>query len=270
MEASAEIYSVDRCSHCGKAGVELKRCMRCKEASYCGAACQKVDWTRHKKTCAPPLPRSELIEKLWEAHSERDWRGILKWQGRMEELIAGRTDASCAYILEIFSIAHKRALNSTGSKEQHARSCVGLQQRRIPILLKLQRFRDQGEAMCDIAFMFDLLKKEREAASYFQQARDVGAAHGFFSLESKVCLGLGRSAATEGRHEEGVALMHNALAAARLNELDDPAYEIHALTSLIDMLFKAGAIDEVEPGPNPEPRTTPYTLKPPQNLHPKP
>ena len=251
-----ESCSADRCSHCSKAGVELKRCMRCKEASYCGAACQKADWTRHKKTCAPPVPLSDLIEKLWEAHSGRDWRGILKWQGRMEELMAGRTDTGCAYILEIFSIAHKRGWNSTGSKD-HARSCVGLQERRIPLLLKLQRFRDQGEAMCDIAFNLYSLKREREAASYFQQARDVGAAHGFFSLESKVCLGLGRSAAIEGRLEEGVALMQNALAAAQLNELDDPTYEIHALTSLIDALFKAGAINEVEPGLNPVPRTTP-------------
>jgi hypothetical protein len=264
MEASAESCSADRCSHCGKAGVELKRCMRCKEASYCGAACQKADWTRHKKSCA----QRDLVEKLWEAHSERDWRGILKWQGRMEELMTGRTDASCAYVLEIFSIAHKRGWNSTGSKD-HARSCVGLQKRRIPLLQKLQRFRDQGEAMCDIAFNLADLKEERESASFFQQARDVGAAHGFFSLESKVCLGLGRSATSEGRHEEGVALMQNALVAAQLNELDDPTYEIHALTSLIDALFQADAIDEVEPGLNPEPRTTPYTLNPPQTLNPK-
>lgn len=30
---------------------ELKRCMRCKTAVYCGKACQQHDWRRHKKKC---------------------------------------------------------------------------------------------------------------------------------------------------------------------------------------------------------------------------
>ena len=109
---------------------------------------------------------------------------------------------------------------------------------------------------------------------YFQRARDVGAAHGFFSVESKACSGLGTghpqtpnpkfqtltpkpqtpnpkpqtlnlqpptpnpnpqtlnsptAAMRDGRHEEGVALMRNALAAARLNETDDPKFEVDAL-----------------------------------------
>jgi hypothetical protein len=45
--------SAGSCAHCGKQGVALKRCARCKEVSYCGAACQKAGWKGHKKTCAP-------------------------------------------------------------------------------------------------------------------------------------------------------------------------------------------------------------------------
>ena len=51
----------------------------------------------------------------------------------------------------------------------------------------------------------------------------------------------------EGRHEEGLALLRNALVAAELNELDDPSYEMNALDALIDVLLKTHAIDEVEP-----------------------
>ena len=34
------------------AGAELQRCSGCKEAHYCGAACQRADWgSRHKDEC---------------------------------------------------------------------------------------------------------------------------------------------------------------------------------------------------------------------------
>ena len=42
-------------------------------------------------------------------------------------------------------------------------------------------------------------------------------------------------------------LLRNALVAAELNELDDQQYELDALYALIQALFKARAIDEVEP-----------------------
>ena len=51
----------------------------------------------------------------------------------------------------------------------------------------------------------------------------------------------------EGRREEGLALLRNALVAAELNELDDPRYELDALNSLICVLIKTNSIDEVEP-----------------------
>ena len=47
---------------------------------------------------------------------------------------------------------------------------------------------------------------------YFQRARDVGAAHGFFSVECRSCLGLGQIAVNDGRAEEGLDLLRNALA----------------------------------------------------------
>jgi hypothetical protein len=104
----------------------------------------------------------------------------------MEELVAGRSDAFCEHILSAFSAAHGMGMDSTGNRD-HGLACVGLDERRIPLLGKLQRFRDQGEAMCRTADMLFELDREKEAATYYQRARDVGAAHGFFSLESKAC-----------------------------------------------------------------------------------
>ena len=164
----------------------------------------------------------------------------------MEELVAHQSDDVCSEILTVFSGAHYLGFIATGSKD-HARSCVGLMDRRIPLLGKLQRFRDQGEAMCSLSSILFSLGRNSESAAWCQRARDVGTAHGLFSLESTACVGLGGSAMEEGRPEEGLELLRNGLVAAELNELDDPKYELNALKSLIVALFSTNLIDEVDP-----------------------
>ena len=164
----------------------------------------------------------------------------------MEELVAHRSDDHCLGTLKVFSEAHQSGLYATGN-DDNARSSAVLEERRIPLLGKMQRFRDQGVTMCDIATMLRSIDRKSEAATWFQLARDVGAAHGFFSLESLACSGLGIAAMEEGRHEEGMVLLRNALVAAELNELDDPQYELDALDELISALFTTKSIDEVEP-----------------------
>ena len=244
--APAMAESVDSCSHCGKQGAGLKRCSRCKQVSYCGAACQNADWKGHKKSCALPVPLADVADSLHVAHVAGDWRGVLKWEGRMEELMANQPDETCEWVLRVFARAHTMGLNSTRS-DNHGRSFVGLEERRIPLLGSLQRFRDQGECMYHMANTLKVLSFDSKASTWFQRARDVGAAHGFFSVESKACRGLGLLAMMDGRREEGVQLLRNALVAAELNELDDPEYELGALDSLIEALFNTHAIDEVEP-----------------------
>jgi hypothetical protein len=238
--------SAESCAHCSKQGAGFKRCSVCKQASYCGAECQNADWKRHKKACAPPVPLQDVAAKINAAQAARDWRGVLKWEGRMEELVARQSDDFCSSMLKAFSTAHQMGYQATGSKD-HARSCVGLQERRIPLLGKLQRFRDQGMTMCSLSDFFRILERTSEAATWYQRARDVGAAHGLFSLESSACMGLGEQTMGEGRDEEGLALLRNALVAAELNELDDPKFELDALQSLIFALFSTNLIDEVEP-----------------------
>ena len=238
--------SAECCAHCGEQGAGFKRCSRCKQASYCGAECQNADWKRHKRKCAPSVPLQDVVMKLDAAQAAEDWRGVLQWEGRMEELMAHRPEDFCSEILSVFSNAHRMRFLATGSKD-HSRSYVGLMERRIPLLGELQRFKDQGKAMCHLSNILHSLERKSEAATWSQRARDVGAAHGFFSLESKACVGLGEAAMKEGRHEEGVALLRNALVAAELNELDDPQYELDALKSLVYALFATNSIDEVEP-----------------------
>ena len=217
-----------------------------------------------------PVPPEVVLRNVSAAHLAGDWHGVLKWEGRMEELMVHRFEyrsddteharkinepALEVYILGAFSKAHISGWSTTLSQD-HVCSFVGLEERRIPLLAKVQRFRDQGEAMCRIAQMLLKLDRTRDSATWFQRARDVGAAHGFFSLESTACRGLGVAAVNEGRQKEGVELLRNSLAAAQLNEMDNPEYEADALEALIRCtfrhrrtraLFDTDAVNEVEP-----------------------
>jgi hypothetical protein len=232
------------CSHCGKECEELKRCSVCKHASYCGAACQNAAWKKHKKKC---VTLEEVAKRVNAAGEGDDWRGLLKWEGRLEQLLEGGSDATRISVLYSFKWAHTRGMHATGSTD-HALAAVRLQDRRIELLGNMQRFRDQGEEMCEAADYLVRAGKVQEAAAYSQRARDVGAAHGFFSVECKACLGLGYGAMLEGRHEEGVDLLRNALAASSLLENEeDNTMELQVLVRLTDALFQTHQVDEEEP-----------------------
>jgi len=151
------------------------------------------------------------------------------------------------FILCNFKVAHTTGMHATGSTD-HALAAVRLQDRRIELMGNRERFWDQGEAMCDAAELLLFSNKRQESLLYFQRARDVGAAHGFFSVECKACRGLGYGAMLEGRHEEGVDLLRNALAASSLREdEDDRDMELKVLAQFTEALFLTHGIDEVDP-----------------------
>ena len=205
------------CSHCGKEGDALQRCSTCKNASYCGAECQTAGWKQHKKTCQP---LNVIFEKVLAACASRDWRGLIKWEGRLGELLAPQSVSYCEYLLRMFASAHRSQFGAceTATCTEHAPAIVRLETQRVELLGKMERLRDQGEAMCEVAdnllissrFMNDVVKRQ-EAAQWHHRARALGAAHGFFSVECEACQGLGKTAIEEGRMEEGFDLLRNAL-----------------------------------------------------------
>ena len=234
------------CAHCGQQGRDLKRCPVCRQAWYCGADCQKSGWKKHKKKCAPPLCLVEVWEKVCAACAALEWQGVLKWQGRMEELMTGKSDESCNEALINFQIGHRLALDSTGNTA-HSLSIIALEERRVKLLGKMQRFRDQGGEMCALADSLHGAGRKQEAGVWYHKARDVGAAHGFFSVECEACYGLGNLAMAEGRDVEGLDLLRNALAASSLSEDEEQQWEFPVMQSLIGGLFKMDALEEVEP-----------------------
>jgi len=152
------------CSHCGMECAELKRCSVCKHASYCGAACQNAAWKKHKKKC---VTLEEVRNRVSAAVAGREWRVVIKWEGRLEQLLEGRPDAARSGTLNNFKWAHAVAWGATGSTD-HAVAAVRLQDRRIEILGNMERFRDQGEAMCEAAGYLVDVGKRQESVGYFQ------------------------------------------------------------------------------------------------------
>jgi len=244
--AASEASAVSCCAHCGVQGMTLKRCKHCMQVWYCGAQCQKAEWKVHKNTC---MSIDDIGRAVWAAHSASDWKGVLLWEGRMEELLEdGKTaednpDNICCCILEIFANAHELQTGPGSSSRFHAIEAVKLQKRRIELLGKMERFRDQGDVLCSIALILgahvaDEKEDEKEVERYYSMARTVGAQHGFFALECRACLGLGQLAALDGRPEEALELLRNSLAAAPLTEDErGGTYEMVALDAMSTSLF---------------------------------
>jgi hypothetical protein len=194
----------------------------------------------------------KVLERVTDANIRLDWREVLKWEGRMEEMIESMMedqpddDVYRDMILAVYVEAHTRANNSTGNAD-HGLSIVRLQTRRVEVLGKMQRFRDQGEALCSAANHLHVPGRRQEAEKYLQRARKIAEAHGFFSVECESCLGLGNLAMEEGRQEEGVDLLRNALICVPLCEEAVTIMELQVLHDFTDALFATHAIDEVEP-----------------------
>ena len=246
--------SAPRCSHCGKQRATLKRCSVCKQASYCGAACQNAGWKKHEKTCAPPLSTNDVWANVIAADAAGDWRAVLEWEGRMEEKMEGQSDDARNALLCTFIRAHHKAASGLGlgplsglDFRHHALSEARLVERRVELLGRMERFRDQGDEMCALALNLEILGRREEAAKQYARARAVGAVHGFFSVECAACEGLGKLEIAAGRGEEGLALMRNALVASRLSENDNNDLELSCVGSLIPALLATNALDEVPP-----------------------
>ena len=90
---------------------------------------------------------------------------------------------------------------------------AALEERRAALFGKMERFRDMGEAMCNLANRLIDAGKLQDAAKHLKQARKVAEAHGFFSVECWACQGLGALALAEGKHEEGIEMLRHALTA---------------------------------------------------------
>ncbi|KAF9207771.1 hypothetical protein BGZ49_010593 [Haplosporangium sp. Z 27] len=67
-----------KCYRCSKEQTDLKRCSKCRVATYCSRECQKEGWKAHKKQCASlasnaPEPLSTLVVKPFTKLQNKTW-----------------------------------------------------------------------------------------------------------------------------------------------------------------------------------------------------
>jgi tetratricopeptide (TPR) repeat protein len=150
-------------------------------------------------------------------------------------------------VLILFIDLNNKANAETGH-DMYRVSLIRLKENLVKLLGSMELFHEQGLHMTTLGGMFMSMKHYEVAKIYFQEVRDIGVAHGFFTMECKACLGLGRIAMKEGRLQEGLELLQNALCASSLLLPEDNPreYEINAFYWLIDALFDTGDIDEAE------------------------
>jgi len=134
--------------------------------------------------------------------------------------------------------------------------------------------------MCDVADILCEISEPEDGGrhavplTWYQKARDLGAAHGFFALEFRASAALGQMAIEEGLHQEGADLLRHALAALLKDEAGDAGSEndadrdfreLNVLAHFADALLTINAFDELEDllprfrekaNPNPVEQTT--------------
>jgi hypothetical protein len=174
---SALVLSSDTtaCGQCGIRNSDLKSCGGCFQVAYCSKECQATGWKVHKKRCKEEsanlaLASLSLVEgnplaEFWFqppgggaalntrqarahvalAHEEERWEEVMRCVGAIDTLLTSKEfdDAERHNVAGEFSSAAQSgrdwALAARCCKEQ------------VEILGRLQRFRNQGAAICRLA-----------------------------------------------------------------------------------------------------------------------
>ena len=116
-----------------------------------------------------------VICRMTDHAKERgDWPGVLRWESRLDEMLSlySTTPEACAELVKTFACANmNQALFA---------KAASLFERSAELLGNLERFRDQARDVCQVGQCFFQLGDGDGATPWFERARKVGAAHGFF------------------------------------------------------------------------------------------
>ncbi|KAJ7072040.1 hypothetical protein C8F01DRAFT_1044390 [Mycena amicta] len=75
------------CAVCGKES--LSRCSGCKVTSYCGANCQRTDWSAHKAACAAAPQWYDKHRKCQDGNLHEGRLELITWDSSSSELDLG-------------------------------------------------------------------------------------------------------------------------------------------------------------------------------------
>jgi hypothetical protein len=183
------------------------------------------------------------------AHFDNKWEPIIGYQWRMQDLfhvVQEHHGLRAAWdVLRVFIDAHMSGYHSTGD-EDHLVWFRRLTERSIKICNTLQQFRTQAETMCSLGHVLRVVGEFDDARMMYLEAGRIAEHHGFLSVESAVCLGLGLMHMESGDEEYGVKLLRNAVLAIDFSVEPSTSHVLKSLESLSVSLFKTGDTDGLE------------------------
>jgi tetratricopeptide (TPR) repeat protein len=148
----------------------------------------------------------EIRKDVLQSGLDKDHAGILRWEGRFDELVEGQATAMEAALLSNFADAYYDSGQAVKAGTMYGGYAECLQ--------TLNMFREQVEIMRRTAWCWMAASDFKKAIVWYSGTRDHSAQHGFPLLESAACIGLGRALTQEGRIIEAVAQQRRALAVA--------------------------------------------------------
>ena len=125
-----------------------------------------------------------------------DFDEVLLWQSRIDELAAGQDQEIIFNVLKAFALAfaHAKTWDSAGiMMARWAEACGAM-----------ERFSMQAGVLNGAGDCFMSGGDCKNAALWYESARDISVEHGFVSMESKSCTKLGDAFVQTGRTSEGV------------------------------------------------------------------
>lgn len=232
------------CAKCNAMGIDFPWCNRCKTVRYCGVTCQRADWSFHKVKCM--LPISEVMEKIDQALDVKDWRKVISFEARMEEIIAQDNCkvwnmSSANKALRAFASGREQGFTSTG-KVEHLDVAIRLEKRRAELASARGEFMDQGSAICSAAHSLKNLSRQGEAEEYFKKALSIGKNNLLSTVSCDACTGLGELYMMTARPREGMTMLMDAMQFTHALKLVNPTanarYEWNVLARMLPALFQ--------------------------------
>ena len=208
------------------------------------AAGALADAEHHLKICGVGAGGAPSLATVWQmvttAGVAQDWPEVLRWESRLEELLLMMDTSKNPQTFLIFAAANL----GEGQWDKAA----SLYQRRAQVLGKLERFRDQAADMCMVGDCFVHLEDAKGADKWYQEARKLGAEHGFFESECRASLGLGKvEFYFRERVQEAEDLLRHALTVVDFVEGERMPLEIGIKNELAKVLLREGRHEEAGP-----------------------
>ena len=190
------------------------------------------------------LTLEDIRGRVMEGSVLQDRTEVLRWEGRIDELVAGQDQRTVFEILQTFGHACRDAKKFDKAGVLFVRCAE--------VCGAAERFNQQVLTLTNAGKSFIAGGDYKKAAVWLELARDVSKEQGFESLESDLCSRLGQVLVCAGRCDEGVEQHRRAWALAQsVTEEDDASHDRArlqraSLRFLVEALCQHGELEEAD------------------------